>query len=280
MIALLAVLNIVTTTPDLAALAREVAGPHATVTSLGRAQEDPHFIEPKPGHIVTLNRADVLVEVGMELEIGWLPALLEQTRNPRLLPGRPGRIVAGSVIAPLEVPLGRVDRSQGDVHVSGNPHFLLDPERAKPVARLLADRLKLLDPGHAADYDARAEALIQRLDAALAEAGRLLAPYRGAKMVTYHKSLTYLAARYGLVVANTLEPKPGIPPSPAHLASVIEQMKTENIRLIVLEPWHDRRVPALVAGKTGARVVELPVFGEDYVAQIGIIAGKLAEGLR
>lgn len=267
MIALLAALNIVTTTPDLAALAREVAGPDATVTSIGRVNENPHFVEPKPSHIVTLNKADLLIEVGMELEAGWLPSLLDQARNPRL---RTGRLVAGSVITPLEVPVGRVDRSQGDVHAAGNPHYLLDPEQAKLVARWMADRLQRPAP----------DALLRRIDAALADAQALLAPYRGTKIVTYHRSLSYLANRYGFVVVNTIEPKPGIPPSPAHITALTAQMKAENVRLILHEPWHDRRVPYLLAGKTGARVVELPVFGDDYPATVRAIAGKIAEALK
>jgi ABC-type Zn uptake system ZnuABC Zn-binding protein ZnuA len=267
MIVLLAALNIVTTTPDLAALARDLAGPDATVRSLCRVNEDPHFVEPKPSHILALNQADLLIEVGLELEAGWLPALLSQTRNPKL---RTGRLVAGSVITPLDVPVGPVDRSQGDVHALGNPHFLLDPEQAKQVARLIADRLPQRDPA----------ALLQRIDAASRDAEAMLAPYRGTKIVTYHRSLSYLADRYGFVVVNTIEPKPGIPPSLAHITALTAQMKAENVRLILREPWHDRRVPNLIAGKTGARVVELPVFGDDYPATVRAIAGQIAEGLK
>jgi ABC-type Zn uptake system ZnuABC Zn-binding protein ZnuA len=279
-----AALHIVTTTPDLAALARDVAGSNAVVISICRPNENPHFIEAKPSHIVTLNMADVLIEVGLDLEIGWLPALLEQTRNPRIQPGRPGRINASQYITPLDVPTGPVTRSQGDVHAMGNPHYLLDPVRAQQVARAVADRLKVVDAGHAALYETNASALLQHIETAFREAQTKLAPYRGAKIVTYHRSLTYLADRYGLVVANTIEPKPGIAPSPAHITAVTEQMKTESIRLILLEPWYERRMPDLIAAKTGAKVVSLPLAGESparhYAAALQEQARRIAEALK
>jgi zinc/manganese transport system substrate-binding protein len=279
-----AALTIVTTTPDLAALARDVAGSNAVVISICRPNENPHFIEAKPSHIVTLNKADVLIEVGLELEIGWLPALLEQTRNPRIQPGRPGRINAGQYIAPLDVPSGPVTRSQGDVHALGNPHYLLDPVRAQQVVRAIADRLKVVDAGRADVYETNAAALQQRIETAFREAQAKLAPYRNAKIVTHHRSLTYLADRFGLVVVNTIEPKPGIAPSPAHITAVTEQMKSESIRLILLEPWYERRIPDLIAAKTGAKVVLLPLAGEsparDYAATLQEQARQITEALK
>jgi zinc/manganese transport system substrate-binding protein len=273
-------LNIVTTTPDLAAIARDITGELATVNCIGRTGEDPHFIEAKPSHIVTLNKADVLIEVGMELEIGWLPALLDQTRNAKIRPGATGRINASKFITPIEVPTGKVDRSQGDVHAHGNPHYLLDPMRGLDVARGISARLATLDAANADAYRQKLADFEKRVrdccDACLIK----LHPYRGAKVFSYHNSLSYLMERYGLNVVNTIEPKPGIPPSPSHIATVIDQGTKENIRVILIEKWHDRRVPALIAGKLNGRTVVLATQPDsDYVAFTQAVCDQLAAAL-
>jgi zinc/manganese transport system substrate-binding protein len=274
-------LNVVATLPDLAAMARDIGGDAVDVVCIGKAGEDPHFVQAKPSYIVKLNRADVLIENGLELEIGWLPALVEQTRNYRIRLGAPGRVVAAEGVPLLEVPTGPVTRAMGDVHPGGNPHFSLDPERGKIVAKSICEGLVRVAPQWAEEFRANLARLAARLDAALATAQTLMAPYRGAKVVTYHKSLTYLAERFGLNVINTVEPKPGIPPSPSHIAALIAQMKSEGVKVILMEPWHERRTPELIAQKTGATLVVLDTqSATDYPATCVKMAGEIAEALK
>jgi zinc/manganese transport system substrate-binding protein len=274
-------LNVVATLPDLAAIAREIGGDKIEATSIGKAGEDPHFVQAKPGYIVMLNRADVLIENGLDLEIGWLPALLDQTRNPKIRPGAPGRIVAAEGVPLLERPAQPVTRAMGDVHPGGNPHFLLDPERGKIAAKNICDGLSRVDPKDADEFRANLETFNRRVDEAMAGWQTLLAPFRGAHIVTYHRSMSYLAERFGLNVINTIEPKPGIPPSPSHLAELIEQMKAHNVKVILMEVWHERRTPALVAQKTGARLLEVPTQSAgDYLSVCDGIVKQLAAALR
>ncbi|HEY0528280.1 MAG TPA: metal ABC transporter substrate-binding protein [Gemmatimonadaceae bacterium] len=250
-------LRVVATTPDLAAIAREIGGNRVNVVALAKPTEDPHFVDAKPSHIVTLNRADALIEGGAELELGWLPPLLENSRNSKIAAGAPGRIVASEGIRMLEIP-SSFDRSKGDVHSLGNPHFLVDPVDVKIVARNIADHFAQIDPGSAAVYQRNLAAFNTRLDAKLADWQRQLAPYRGAKIVTYHKDFVYLAQRFGLAIVDELEPKPGIAPSPAHLAQVIGKMRASNAKLVLVQPYQNRKTAETVARQTGAVVLDVP----------------------
>lgn len=279
-------LNVVASLPDLAAMARDIGGDQVQVTCIGKPGEDPHFVQAKPSFIVVLNRADVLIENGLELEIGWLPGLVEQTRNAKIRVGSPGRIVAAEGVPLLEMPTQPVTRAMGDVHPGGNPHFTIDPERGKIVAKNICEGLVRVDPKDTDLFRANLDKLNKRIDESLAECQKLLGPYRGTKVVTYHKSLEYLAERFGLKVINTVEPKPGIPPSPSHLTALIEQMKNEGVKLILMEPWHERRTPELIAQKAGATVVELPtqVGGSpdaaDYPSVCKAMASRLVAALK
>jgi zinc/manganese transport system substrate-binding protein len=250
-------LRVVATTPDLAALAREIGGNAVEVTALAKPTEDPHYVDAKPSHIVTLNRVDVLIEGGAELELGWLPPLLESARNSKIATGARGRIVASDGIRMREIPTS-FDRSRGDVHSRGNPHFLIDPLNAKIVAGHMATHFAQIDPASAAQYRANLAAFNARIDTKLAQWQAQLAPFRGAKIVTYHKDFVYFAERFGLDVLETLEPKPGISPSPAHLARVIGAMKAANARVILVQPYQNRRTAETVARQTGARVLDIP----------------------
>jgi zinc/manganese transport system substrate-binding protein len=249
--------RVVTTTPDLAALARDIGGNAVSVTALAKPTEDPHFVDAKPSHILTLNRADVLIEGGAELELGWLPPLLENSRNSKISSGAPGRVVASQGIRMLEIP-SSFDRSKGDVHSLGNPHFLGDPVNAKIVAREIADHLRRVDPKNAATYQGNLSRFNARIDAKTAEWQRQLAPYRGSRIVTYHKDFVYFADRFGLKIIEELEPKPGISPSPSHLASVIGTMKTQNAHVILVQPYQKRKTAETVARQTGAAVLDMP----------------------
>ncbi|MGQ0646382.1 MAG: metal ABC transporter substrate-binding protein [Gemmatimonadaceae bacterium] len=277
-------LRVAATTPDLAALAREIGGDGVDVTALAKATEDPHYVDAKPSHIVTLNRADVLIEGGAELELGWLPALLESARNARIAAGAPGRIVASQGIRMRDVPV-TFDRSRGDVHALGNPHFLVDPLNARIVAAQIADHLAKVDPASAARFQANLGAFNARLDAKLAEWTKQLEPYRGAKIVTYHRDFDYLAERFNLQVIETLEPKPGIAPSPAHVARVIGAMKAQGGRVILVQPYQNRKTAETVARQTEAVVLEVSQQPgarpntDTYFAMMDHVVGALAAAL-
>jgi zinc/manganese transport system substrate-binding protein len=249
-------LTVVATTPDLAALAKVIGGDAVEVKALAKPTEDPHYVDAKPSHIVTLNRADVLIEGGAELELGWLPPLLESARNNKIAAGSPGRIVASQGIRMLEVP-ATFDRSRGDIHPFGNPHFLLDPLNVKLIVAKIAEHFALVDPKEAARFKANLETFDAALDVKLAEWQKQLALYRGAKIVTYHRDFVYLAQRFNLEVVETLEPKPGIAPSPAHLAKVIATMKAQNARVILVQPYQNRKTAETVARHTNAVVLDI-----------------------
>jgi zinc/manganese transport system substrate-binding protein len=251
------VVNVVATTPDLAALVAEIGGRNVDVKALAKPTEDPHFVDAKPSHIVTLNRAAMLIQGGAELESGWLPPLLESARNGRIAVGSPGRLLASDGITLLEVPAA-LDRAAGDVHALGNPHFMLDPRNVKIIAANIARRLSQLEPTLASQFQERQRAFDAALDARIAVWQSTLAPYRGAKIVTYHNDFVYLAQSFGLEVVEKLEPKPGIAPSPAHLARVIAKMKETGARVILIQPFQNRRTAETVARQTNATVLDLP----------------------
>jgi zinc/manganese transport system substrate-binding protein len=277
--------KVVATTPDLAALAREIGGSAVTVTALAKPTEDPHFVDAKPSHVVTLNRADMLIEGGAELELGWLPPLLENSRNPKIASGAPGRVVASQGIRMLEVP-STFDRSKGDVHSLGNPHFMADPVDVKMVAKNITDHLAQVDPKSAAMYRSNLAAFNAKVDAKLAEWQKQMAPFKGAKIVTYHKDFDYLADRFGLQIIDELEPKPGIAPSPAHLAQVITAMKSANVRVVLVQPYQNRKTAETVARQTGAVVLDMPQQPgarketTSYFAAMDYLVGTLASALR
>src|SRR5215213_5270377 len=249
-------IKVVATTPDLASLAREIGGSAVTVTALAKPTEDPHFVDAKPSHIVTLNRADMLIDGGAELELGWLPSLLESARNDKIAAGAPGRVSASQGVKLVEIPT-TFDRSKGDVHALGNPHFLIDPVNVKLISAQIADHLAKIDPADAEVFKGNLKRFDATLDQKLAEWQKLLAPYAGAKIVTYHRDFTYLAERFKLDVVETLEPKPGIAPSPSHLAKVIGAMKSQNARVILVQPYQNRKTAETVARQTGAQVLDV-----------------------
>jgi zinc/manganese transport system substrate-binding protein len=250
-------LRVVATTPDLAAVAKEIGGDRVNVVALAKPTEDPHFVDAKPSFIVTLNRADALIEGGAELELGWLPPLMENARNGKIAAGAPGHIVASEGIKLLEIPTS-FDRSKGDIHSLGNPHFMIDPVNVKIVARNIATHLASIDPKSASTYNANLAKFNSKLDAKQAEWQKELAPYRGVKIVTYHRDFVYLGQRFGLNVVDELEPKPGIAPSPAHLAQVIGEMKRNNVKVILVQPFQNRKTAETVARQTGATVIDAP----------------------
>src|SRR6266581_239535 len=255
----LAKLNVVATTPDFGSIAKEIGGDLIDITTLAKPTEDPHFVDAKPSFIVKLNRADVLIEGGAELEIGWLPALLDQSRNSKVAPGAPGHVACAQGVSLLELP-STLDRSRGDIHAAGNPHYLVDPVNAKIVAQHIADAFCALDGKNAEVYRANLKKFVDALDAKLKEWEKKFEPFRGQQVVAYHNSWLYFGNRFGLRIDLFLEPKPGIPPTPTHLAEVITKMRQDKVHVIIVDPYLNRRTAEAVAGKTGATVVDVTQF--------------------
>lgn len=277
-------LKVVTTTTDLRALAEAVGGDRVEVESLLRGYQDPHSVEIKPSYLLKLKRADLFIRIGLDLDL-WADSLLEGARNGRILKGGPGYLDTSVGIEVLEVPTGRVDRSLGDIHILGNPHYWLDPENGKRIAAAILGALSRLAPQDAPAFQRNYAAFVKQLDEAMARWQRQMEPYRGVKLVTYHKSWPYFARRFSLVVAGFVEPKPGVPPSPSDLASLIRRMKEEGVKLIVMEPYQSEAVPRRIAQETGATIVVLPpsVGGEPgvdtYMALFDRIIEKLTKAI-
>jgi len=277
--------RVVASLPALGSIAREVVGSNGSVTVLAPAEQDPHFADGKPSMILALNRADVLFFAGLGLEAGWLPSIVTASRNAGIQPGRQGSIEAASMIPLLETGV-KADRSLGDVHPGGNPHFWFDPRRVRTVAVAFGEKLAALDAKNAAAYRANAARFAAELDDRIPKWKASMAPYEGRSLVPFHKSLVYLEDWLGLRELGTIEPLPGIAPSPSHLAGLILRIReTKPAPLVVAEPWHNRRTAETVAEKGGVKFVRLPgdvgsVPGKDsYVAHMDELLGRLRAGL-
>jgi zinc/manganese transport system substrate-binding protein len=281
-----AALTVVATTEDLAAIAREVGGDRIKVTALARGYQDPHFVEAKPSFVLLLNKADLLIVVGRDLEIGWLPPLITQSRNARIQPGANGYLDTSLSARILDLPTGQITRAMGDVHPLGNPHYWLDPGNGHRIARAIEGRLSQLDAANASYYQQRAADFEQRLTAAEQRWKTAVAPYRGYKIVTYHRSWPNFADAFGLDVIGYVEPKPGIPPTPQHMLDLIQAMKAQNVALILVEPYFDLKTPNAIAAKTGGRVVVMPpsVGGvpdaTDYFRLFDTLVARLTAAIR
>jgi zinc/manganese transport system substrate-binding protein len=279
-------LNVVATITDFGAMAREVGGDKVKVTSIAKGTEDSHFVDAKPSFVRVLNQADVLIEGGAELEIGWLPPLVNGARNSRILGEAPGHVVLGRFIHLQEVPAGSIDRSMGDVHPLGNPHFWLDPENGKIIARVLADAFAKLDPADSAYFQANADAFVNRVDKKMAEWSKSLGPYRGTKVVSYHKSFDYLFNRFGFQLVGTIESRPGIEPSPAYINSLIQRLQGGGVKLVIIEPYRPHNTPEKVARALGATLLVMPEKVEgnprvkDYLSLFDNDIAQILEGLK
>jgi len=279
-------LNVVATTEDLGSLAREIGGDRVSVTSLARGYQDPHFVDPKPSFILAVSRADMLIVVGRELEIGWLPPLLTSSRNSKIQVGGPGYLDASLNVKILEIPTGQITRAMGDVHPLGNPHYWLEPGNGRRIAQAVRDKLSQLSPPNASyfaqrysDFDTRLAAGEKRWDAAIA-------PYKGTKLVTFHRSWPNFMDRWGLDVMGYVEPKPGIPPTPQHTIEVIDEMKRQGAKLIIVEPYFDLKTPQAIANQVGGKVLVLaPSVGgakeaTDYVQLFEYDVNQLVTALK
>ena len=257
-------LNIVTSTTDMASLALEVGGDKISVDSIAKGYQDPHFVEAKPSFLLKLRQADLLIAVGLQLEIGWLPPLITQSGNPRIQVGGSGYLDASQFAEILDIPTGTVTRAEGDVHPLGNPHYWLDPDNGRRIAKGIAAKLGEMDPPDVGYFQERYQDFDKRLTAAQQKWTAEMKPYRGRKVVTYHKSLPNFAKYFGLNVVGYVEPRPGIPPTPSHTIELIGLMKRENCKVIMVEPYFDLKTPNSIARETGAKVVQyLPSVGGE-----------------
>ena len=266
-------LNVVTSTTDLYDIARTVGGSRISVVHISEGYQDPHFVDPKPSFILRLRKADVFAFVGLDLEIGWMNLLLDGAKNARIRPGGQGYLDVSQVIPVLDVARGNVDRSQGDVHPRGNPHYWLDPANGRRIARLFRDRFVQLDPAGKAQYDRGLADFTATLNAAERAWAPLVAQIKGKPVVAYHTSWRYFAEYTGMNIVGFMEPKPGVPPSPSHLLGLVRTMRQTGAKLIIMEPFYDRRTVDVIARQTGATVLVIPpsvggIKGLDSYAQV------------
>jgi zinc/manganese transport system substrate-binding protein len=279
-------LRVVTSTEDLAAIVREIGGDRVTVESVAKGYQDPHFVEAKPSFILKLNKADLLIVVGRELEVAWLPPLITQSRNAKIQLGSPGYLDASQNVKILDIPTGQITRAMGDVHPQGNPHYWLDPANGRLIAKNIQSRLSQLAPADAPYFAQRAAEFDKKLSEAEKRWKAALAPIKGTKIVTYHRSWSNFADAFGLDVVGYVEPKPGIPPSPSHTLNLIQEMKRQNIKIILVEPYFDLKTPNSISRETGAKVLVMPpsvggVKGtEDYFSLFDYDVKLLTDAIR
>jgi zinc/manganese transport system substrate-binding protein len=279
-------LNVVATLPDFVSIAEEIGGDKVKVTGIARGTEDAHFVDARPSYIRILNQADVLIEGGAELEVGWLPPLVNGARNSKILSDAPGHVVLSRGMRLLDVPTGAVDRSMGDVHALGNPHFWFDPANGKIIAKTLAEAFSRLDSPNTAYYQGNLKKFNEHLDKKTAEWTMMMEPYRGTKVVTYHKSFDYFLDRFGLELVGTIEPKPGIEPSPSYVNGLIPRLKSAGVKLILIEPFRPRKTPEYAANAIGAKLLVLPekVGGnekvKDYFGLFDYDVGQIVEAMK
>jgi zinc/manganese transport system substrate-binding protein len=278
-------LKVVATTPDFAALAREIGGDRVEVTSLAKPTEDPHFVDAEPSLIIKLNQTDVLIESGTQLEIGWLLPMVHVARNPKILRGTPGNIMAIEGIEMLEVP-AKPDRLMGNVHPAGNPHYMTDPVNARIVAEHISEAFARLDTSSGDYFRVNLKRFSDQLATKLDSWQRKLTPFRGRRIVAYHNTWPYFARRFGLKIDLFLEPTPSVSPAPKHLTEVIKTMKKQNIKVIFLEPYLNWRTAETVARQTGATVILVSQFpggvqGTEagYIALLDYLVDSVAKAL-
>ena len=278
-------LRVVATTADLAALAKQIGGKHVNVTALALNTQDPHWVDARPHLALELSKADLLLATGLDLEIGWLPTLVTGSRNGDIQPGGKGRVDCSEFVKVLDKPAGKVDRSQGDIHPHGNPHYMFDPRRAAKVATGIAERMAKLDPKNAAEYEKNSKKLVETIAKWRKHWEKKLAPLKGKRVVAYHKSFVYLADWLGFEIPIHIEPRPGIPPNPGHVARVINVARESGVKIILQESWHPDTTSKLVAKKAGAKLVVIggaPDFkgGESYVGFVNDVVKKIEAGLK
>jgi len=277
--------DVIASTPNLADITRQIGGELVSVTSLARPSEDVHFVEPRPSFVVKLRNADMVVIYGMDFDL-WMRRLIDNARNKRIARGGPGYVDASVGVKKREIPKGRVDMSMGEVHPLGNPHYLLDPGNAGIVAKNILAGLVRVSPKDEETFRANYGRYVKRLDSAIDRWESAMRPCKGKPIVSYHKSWVYFTGHFGLQDSGTVEPKPGIPPSPSHVSRLIDAMKKEQVKALLVETFYPRKFPDLISKQTGAEVVVLPhevgaIKGADtYVEMMDYIVRSVAEALK
>lgn len=278
-------LRVTTTTTDLAALAETIGGEKVSVHSLSRPLQDAHYLDATPGMIVRIGRSDLFIENGFELEMGWVPEVLRETRNRRVRPGGPGHVDASAGIQAIQVP-ERVMRDMGDVHPSGNPHYTLEPVLAQQAARNIANGLIRVAPQHADYFRANLDAYIEKSDTVVSSWLEKFEPHAGAQVIIYHKHFDYMLKKLGLDIVAAIEPLPGLAPSARHIAGLIAQYANNDaVKMVIMEPWHDQRVGRQVADAIGVPLLVLcPTVGscegaKDVISLFEVNARKILDVL-
>ncbi|MCP4363957.1 MAG: zinc ABC transporter substrate-binding protein [Planctomycetes bacterium] len=257
-------IKVVTTSTDLASIARYIGGDRVEVDSIVQGYQNPHYVDVKPSYMMKLHKADVFVKVGLDLEL-WAPVLAEGARNAKILPGGSGYVDASVGVEVLDIPQAKVTRGMGDIHIYGNPHYWLDPANGKVIASNILAALERVSPENADYFEKNKEEFDRKIDEHMSGWLEKMRPYRGTEVVTYHNSWPNFMNRFGLVVVDYIEPKPGVPPSPAHIARLVGKMKADDVKIIIQEPFYETKVTEFVADKTGAELVILSpsVLGEE-----------------
>lgn len=281
----IAKIDVVATSTDLGDIAKAVGGSKVSVSTLMLGTQNPHAVEPRPSQVVKLRNADVVVRIGMDLDM-WADSLIEAARNSKIGRSGKGYIDASANIKKLEVPKGKIDGSHGDIHVYGNPHYWLDPENAKVVAFTILAGLKRVSPSDADYFQKNYKTFADKIDGKMPGWKAQLAPCKGEKVVTYHKTWIYFLRRFGLTEFDNVEPKPGIPPSPSHISGLISSMKREKVKLVLTEPFYSRKYSDMLARETGATVVAVPasIGGakgiDNYFELMDKITSEVARALK
>jgi zinc/manganese transport system substrate-binding protein len=278
--------NVVATLPWIGSIAKEIGKEKVNIAVLAKPNQDPHFVEAKPSMIVAARNADIIMYNGLELEVGYLPLIIASSRNPKIQPGQKGNLDCSGHVNVIERAQAELDRSMGDVHPSGNPHYHLSPDNVLKAARAIAERLSSIDGGNADFYKSRLEAFDKSLREKMKEWDERMALLKGKKVILYHRDMNYLMERYGIKVIGYIEPKPGIPPTPRHLQSLIEVGKREGVSAVLVNTYFERRSPSFVAEETGGRLLVLPIDvsgvpeAGDYISLMDYIIKTIRDGLK
>ena len=249
-------IKVVTTLTDLKSITELIGGDKVSVSSIATGYQNPHFVDPKPSYIISLSSADMYVTIGLDLETGWSPQLLASSRNTKIQKGSAGYVDASEGISLFQVPTA-ANRAEGDIHIFGNPHYWLDPLNGKVIARNIANGLERVDPADKATFEANLQTFYSNIDAKLKEWEAKMAPFKGAKIIAYHNEWVYFEKRFGLQIVDFMEPKPGIPPTPSQLVKVINEVKSNNIKVIITSPYFSTSSSDVVAKQTGVKVLTL-----------------------
>jgi zinc/manganese transport system substrate-binding protein len=278
-------INVVTTTPDLKSITELIGGDKVDVFSIAAGYQNPHFVDPKPSYIINLSRADMFVTVGLDLETGWSPQLLQSSRNQKIQKGSDGYVDASSGISLMQVP-SAVNRGEGDIHIYGNPHYWLDPVNGKQIARNICDGLEKISPENKDFFKANLEAFNTKIDQKVKDWLLKMASFKGTKIIAYHNEWCYFEERFGLIIVDFLEPKPGIPPTPAQLVKIISEIKNNGIKVIITSPYFTTSSSDVVSNQTGAKTIILGTSVgafdgiKDYFDLFDYDTDKLIQGLK